>query len=123
MTMPGYRTYAPPSAPERTGMAKAALVLGVVGLVGLVLCFAGMIPALVGLVLGGVALARGTSARGTAIGGVVCSALALLIGGIAAFWLLSKAAECGDRSRYPDDAARQRCVEREFPFTEKTTAP
>ncbi len=121
--MPGYQTYAPPSAPERTGLARAALVLGIVGLVGLVLCFAGMIPALVGLVLGVVALARGTSARGMAVGGVVCSALALVVGGIAIFWLLSKAAECGDRSHYPDDAARQRCVEREFPFTDKTTAP
>ncbi|MBW8482077.1 DUF4190 domain-containing protein [Actinomadura parmotrematis] len=123
MTMPGYQTYAPPSAPARSGLAKASLVLGVAGLAGLVLCLAGMLPAAAGLVLGLVAIARGPAGRRQALIGVGCSALALLVGSLVLFWLLSKAAECGDQARYPDQDARARCIEREFPFARETSAP
>lgn len=116
MTLPGYQTYAPPAPPRRSGLARASQVLGIAGLAGLVLCLAGMIPALIGLALGAVALARRDPDRRPAVVGVVCSALALLIGAGLLFWLLSKAARCGDEARYPDETSRRGCVEREFPF-------
>ena len=121
MTLPGYQTYSPPAPSKRSTLARASQVLGIVGLVGLVLCLVGMVPALVGLVLGLVALRRRDTERRPAIVGVVCSALALTIGAATLVWLLSKAAECGDESRYPDDASRRNCVEREFPFAKADT--
>lgn len=116
MTLPGYRTYSPPSLRRRSVLARASQVLGIAGLVGLVLCLAGMVPALVGLVLGAVSLLRRDPDRRPAVVGVVCSALALAIGAGMLVLLLSKAAECGDEARYPDDTSRQDCIEREFPF-------
>ncbi|MFA1542484.1 hypothetical protein [Actinomadura monticuli] len=123
MTLPGYQTYAPPAPPRRSGLARASQVLGVAGLAGLVLCLAGMVPALVGLVLGAVSLVRRDPDRRPAVVGVTCSALALLIGAGLLFWLLSKAARCGDEARYPDEASRRGCVEREFPFAQANTHP
>lgn len=123
MTLPGYETYAPPSPPRRSGLARASQVLGIAGLVGLVLCLAGMIPALVGLVLGAVSLARRDPDRRPAVVGVICSALALVIGAGLLVWLLGKAAQCGDEARYPDEPSRQRCVEREFPFAKASAQP
>ncbi|WP_433244132.1 DUF4190 domain-containing protein [Actinomadura nitritigenes] len=123
MTLPGYQTYSPPAPPRRSGLARASLVLGIVGLPGLALCLLGLIPALVGLVLGTVALVRGRSERWPAVAGIVCSGIAVVVGALALSWLLSKAAMCGDTSRYPDEAARQGCVEHEFPFVRDTQAP
>ncbi|TDD66761.1 hypothetical protein E1293_38830 [Actinomadura darangshiensis] len=121
MTLPGYRTYSPPAPPKRSTMARASQVLGIVGLVGLAACFAGMVPALAGLVLGVVCLVRRTPDRRPAMVGVVCSTLALAIGAGTLFWLLSKAAQCGNEARYPDDLSRRGCVEREFPFAQAGT--
>jgi hypothetical protein len=98
-------------------------VLGIAGLAGLVLCLAGMIPALVGLALGAVSLARRDPDRRPAVVGVVCSALALAIGAGTLIWLLGKAAQCGDEARYPDEPSRRGCVEREFPFAKARTQP
>lgn len=123
MTLPGYKTYAPPAPPRRSGMARASQVLGIAGLAGLVLCLAGVIPALVGLVLGAVSLARRDPDRRPAVVGVVCSGLALVIGAGSLFWLLSKAAQCGDEARYPDEPSRRGCVEREFPFAKANDQP
>ncbi|WP_089315147.1 hypothetical protein [Actinomadura mexicana] len=120
MTMPGYRTHSPPSPLRRSTLARASRLLGIVGLAGLAACFAGMIPALVGLVLGTVSLVRRDPDRRPALVGVVCSAAALLIGSGTLLWLLSKAAQCGDAARYPDDLSRRNCVEREFPFARAT---
>lgn len=123
MTLPGYETYAPPAPPRRSGLARASQVLGIAGLVGLVLCLAGVIPALVGLVLGVVSLARRDPDRRPAVVGVVCSALALAIGAGSLIWLLGKAAQCGDEARYPDEPSRRGCVEREFPFAKEKPQP
>ncbi|RFU39968.1 hypothetical protein DZF91_19515 [Actinomadura logoneensis] len=125
MTMPGYQTPTPPptaSAPGRHGLATASLVLGLAGLPGLLLCGLGLPAALVGLVLGIAAAARGTS-RGLAIAGIVCSAVTLVIGAVSIIWLLSKAAECADRHRYPDVSTRRQCIDREFPFARSSGAP
>jgi hypothetical protein len=122
MTMPGYQTYSPPAPPERKGLAVASLTLGIIALPALALCGAGMVVALVGLILGIVSAARG-QARGTALAGIVCSVATLVIGGVAVFFLLNKAAECADTDRYPDDTARRQCVEREFPFADSASTP
>jgi hypothetical protein len=116
MTLPGYQTYAPPAPPRRSGLARASQVLGIAGLVGLVFCLAGLIPALIGLVLGVISLVRKEPDRRPAVVGVVCSALALLIGAGVAFWLLNKAVQCADETKYPDETSRRGCVEREFPY-------
>ena len=123
MTLPGYQTYSPPAPPKRSTLARSSQVLGITGLASLALCFAGMIPALVGLVLGTVSLVRRGRDRRPAVVGVVCSSLALLIGAGTLFWLLTKAAQCGDEMRYPNETARHGCVEREFPFAHAKTSP
>ncbi|WP_026412771.1 DUF4190 domain-containing protein [Actinomadura oligospora] len=123
MTMPGYQTRTPPrGVPERRGLATASLALGLAGLPGLLLCGAGLPAALIGLVLGVIALSRGTG-RGLAIAGIVCSAVTLAVGTVSIIWLLSKAAECADTHRYPDDFARRQCIDRTFPFAEESHAP
>ncbi|MFC5180627.1 hypothetical protein [Actinomadura harenae] len=134
MTMPGYRTQTPPSTPERQGLATASLVLGLAGLPALLLCGIGLPAALVGLALGVVALWRGRprgaargrpagGARGTAVAGVVCSLVTLAIGTVAIFWLLSKAVECADSHRFPDEFTRRECIDRTFPFARESHAP
>ncbi|WP_131736887.1 DUF4190 domain-containing protein [Actinomadura roseirufa] len=123
MTMPGYRTYSPPAPPARSRPARVSLVLGIVGLVGLAACLLGMIPATVGLVLGTISLTRPDAERGPALTGVICSAVALVLGSVILLWLLSKAAQCGDVSKYPTDAARRTCVEHEFPFAQPPKVP
>lgn len=122
MTMPGYQTPAAPKAPARHGLAVASLLLGLAGLPGLLLCGIGLPAALAGLVLGVVAAARGTS-RGLAVAGIVCSLVTLAIGTVSVVWLLSKAAQCADTHRYPDDFTRRQCIDREFPFARETDAP
>jgi hypothetical protein len=120
MTIPGYQSYTP--TPQRSsGMAVASLVLGLVGLPALLLCGAGMLLGIAGLALGLIALSRGQRTR-AAIGGVCASLLTLIVGSVAIVWLLNQAAECADRTKYPDDSARQQCIEREFPFADSSAA-
>jgi 4-amino-4-deoxy-L-arabinose transferase-like glycosyltransferase len=75
----------PPARP-RNGLGVAALVIGVASLVAgisFVLFPLALVGALVGLILGIIALTRGRSRgatnKGQAIAGVVCCALALII--------------------------------------------
>jgi len=70
---------------------------------------------------GGTPGAGGPRVRGVrvmALAGILLSLITLLAGG----WLLAKAAECGDESRYPDEESRRICVRREFPFAAQPTA-
>ncbi|TNY38210.1 DUF4190 domain-containing protein [Thermomonospora catenispora] len=122
MTVPGYRLHHTPVREQRSGMATASLVLGLIGLPALLLCGLGMVLALVGLVLGFVAASR-NAGRGTALAGIVSCLVTLAVGAAGVFWLLSQAAECADPERYPTDADRQRCVEREFPFARSGATP
>ena len=118
-TMPGYRPYVP-APPRRRGPGIAALALGVSAIPLAVLCGIGLLPALAGLALGIVAAAR-DQGRAQAIAGIVASVLALIIAGGVAYWMLSKAAKCGDSLRYPDSTARKACVEHEFPMIDRRT--
>ncbi|WP_119726625.1 DUF4190 domain-containing protein [Thermomonospora amylolytica] len=122
MTVPGYQRHHAPVREQRSGMATASLVLGLIGLPALLLCGLGMVLALVGLVLGFVAASRRTG-RGTAAAGIVSCLVTLVVGAAGLFWLLSQAAECADPDRYPTDADRERCIEREFPFARTGATP
>ncbi len=68
----------PPVVAPTNGLAVAALVLGILALVFFWLPFLGWIPAILGLIFGLVALQH-PEGRGMAVGGVVCSAIALAI--------------------------------------------
>jgi len=116
-TMPGYRPHTS-APPRRRGLGLAALVLGLSALPLAFVCGVGLLPGLAGLIIGIVAAVK-DQGRTQAIVGIVTSALALMIAGGVAFWLLSKAAKCGDRANYPDDAARRVCIEREFPMIDR----
>lgn len=116
-TMPGYRPY-PPSSLRRPGLGITALTLGVLALPLSFLCGLGILPGLAGLALGTVAAVRDRG-RTQAILGILASALALAIAAGVIAWFLGKAAKCGDTRRYPDRAARARCVQREFPLVRR----
>jgi hypothetical protein len=116
MTLPGYEPY-PTTTPPPRGIGVAALVLGILAIPTLPLCLLGLVVALAGLVVGMVALVKGNG-RGFAVCGVALSVVALVLGGLAVSWFLSEARECADTTKYPDTQARERCVERKFPFIE-----
>ncbi len=123
MTLPGYRPYSS-AAPPRRGIGITALVLGVLAVPMLVLCGMGLVVALAGLVVGGIAVAR-KNGRAFAITGITISALTLVIGGVGASWFLAQARECADTAKYPDADSRERCVQHRFPFVNgtRTQAP
>ncbi|SEG73341.1 hypothetical protein SAMN04489712_11098 [Thermomonospora echinospora] len=123
MTVPGYQRHYAPVRQRRTGMAVTSLVLGLVGLPTLLLCGLGLPLAMAGLVLGVVAASRNTEGRGIALMGIGVSLVTLLVGALGLFWLLSNAAKCADPDRYPTDADRQHCIEREFPFARPQPTP
>jgi hypothetical protein len=123
MITPGHRTEPRTARPPGRGLAATALALGLASVPALVACGLGLLLAVAGIVTGIMALARTRTLSGTggagiaglramAVAGVLVSIFTLLAGG----WLLAKAAECGDESRYPDEHSRRICVEREFPF-------
>lgn len=115
MPMPGYLRAHEARPSKRHGLAVASLTLGLAGIPALAACGLGLLLGLAGLALGVTALVRGTD-RDLAIAGVVASTVTLILGILMITWLVSRAAECGDTTEYPDEASRNRCIEREFPF-------
>lgn len=106
-----------PQQNVRNGMAIAALVLGIIGLVTSFVFIGGALG-IVGLILGIVSLRtskRTGSGRGMAIGGIVTSILAIiatiaLI--IASVWVINKAQNC---TQYSSDSAQYRqCIQQQF---------
>lgn len=121
MTLRGYRPYPTARAPRR-GLGVTALVLGILAVPTLVLCGIGLVVALGGLVVGGIALTR-KNGRAYAITGITISALTLVLGGVGASWFLAQARECADAAKYPDADAREQCVQHRFPFVKATRTP
>lgn len=120
MTLAGY-TVRPAAPPESRTLATTALVLGLAGLPALALCGLGLPLGLSGLVLGIMAVRRSRprgAVRRIAITAIVACITTLAVGAAMIGWLLVHAATCGDPSKYPDEPARKRCIEREFPFAE-----
>ncbi|WP_182907670.1 DUF4190 domain-containing protein [Microbispora sp. H13382] len=90
-------------------------MLGICSLVLLLVCGVGTLVAVVGLVLGIVAIVRNSNRR-RAVGGLVLSGLtlvlALVIGVIFYTWFQTRhVGECFDRRLYPTQEDAQRCVE------------
>lgn len=87
-----YNGYVPTKLPA--GMAIASLVLGIVSLIGIIpiISFGTCLTAIIGLILGIIALrkvAKGTGGgKGLAIGGVVVSAVALIISVLMSVFLI-----------------------------------
>jgi hypothetical protein len=121
MTLRGYRPYPTATAPRR-GLGVTALVLGILAVPTLVLCGMGLVVALAGLVVGGIAVTR-KNGRTYAVTGITISALTLVLGGVGASWFLAQARECADTAKYPDADARERCVDHRFPFINATRTP
>jgi membrane-bound ClpP family serine protease len=120
----GYGSY-PPARPRRNGIGTAALVLGILGLVLVVLIFFAPLGAVLGLlavafgVVGIIRANRGEADnRGQAVAGLVTGAAALVIGlflaiGIGTFFAANvndfrKFGRCMDDAR--GDAAREACA-------------
>jgi hypothetical protein len=117
-----YRTATAPR--RRRGLGVSAFVLGILAVPTLALCGMGLVVALAGLVVGGIAVTR-KNGRRYAITGITISALTLILGGVGASWFLVQARECADIRKYPDADARERCVDHRFPFINatRTSAP
>lgn len=73
--------YVQPAAPQGSkGLGIASMVLGIVSLV--LCCFVPWVPlilGLVGLILGGVAIAKKMPGKGMAIAGLVCSIITVVL--------------------------------------------
>lgn len=107
----------PSGRPGGDGLATAALVLGILSLFLLVVCGVGVLLALVGLILGIVAVTRG-GGRGRAVAGIVLSVLTLLLALLFVLWLTNSGiTDCFDPDRYPSQSAVQDCLEREYGVT------
>lgn len=97
--------YAQAPAPASNGMAVAALVLGILGLLG-AFCFGfpGLLFGIIAVVLGILGLRKantlpGTPQKGVAIGGIVTGAIGLLIGlAVVALFVLGASVDDGYNS-------------------------
>lgn len=107
---------------RRRGLAVAALVLGIVAIITLVLCGIGAVVAVAGIVVGIVAVARGNG-RGMAVTGLALSVVTLAAAIGAGVWLFGRVSPCTDQRRYPTKADRDRCLERRVPFFRATPTP
>lgn len=107
---PGAGPWQPPRR-RGTAAGTTALVLGIASLLLLFVCGIGVVTALVGLVVGVVALSRGT-ARGRAAVGLLLSVLTLLIAASFAAWLASTGVtRCLDETLYPTKGDLEACLE------------
>ena len=107
----GYPYQAPP---QSNGLGVAALVLGIVGLLGCWVPIVGALVALVGLVLGIVALSKSRKAQrsnGLAVAGVIISGIALLAGIALSAVILDMFADCDIANS--TEAELDACLERQ----------
>ncbi|MBG0826540.1 hypothetical protein HS041_01925 [Planomonospora sp. ID67723] len=98
-----------PKRGQGGGLGTAALVLGIVSLVLLFACGAGVLTAIVGVVIGIVAVVKDSN-RGRAWVGLLLSALALIIAAVFLAWFVNKVGGCLELPR----DLQQRCVEERF---------
>ncbi|MGN9843864.1 DUF4190 domain-containing protein [Nonomuraea sp. H19] len=102
-----------PYQQDRTGsgLATAALVLGVASPFLVFVCFIGVITAILSIVFGCVALAK-RAGKGRAVAGIVISVLSLILFAILAIWFWSVVQEC---AQLPGQLA-DRCFQEKFPW-------
>ena len=111
---PAYPYATPYPAPEEGrrsggGLGTATLVLGIVAILSLIICGLGVPVAIVGLIVGIIALVK-KSRPGRAWVGIVLSLLTLVIAAVFLSWLYSKVGDCVN---LPPELQR-RCVEERF---------
>ena len=95
-------------APEQGGgLGTASLVLGIVDLFLLFLCGLGILTAIVGIILGIIAVVKNAN-KGRAWAGIILSALALILATIAIAWFYTNFSDC---MNLPTQELAQRCVE------------
>ena len=93
------------------GLATASMVLGIAGIFLIPLCGTGVIVAIIGIVLGTVALTRGVN-RSQAITGIVTSLAALIIATTLIIIFMRTFAECADLP----SQLQQICIESKLPW-------
>lgn len=104
-----YPAYPGEGRRQGDGLGTAALVLGIVAIVSLIACGLGVLVAIVGLVVGIIALAK-KSGPGRAWAGIALSVLTLIIAAVFLSWLYSKVGDCAN---LPPEL-QQRCIEDRF---------
>ncbi|MBB2912390.1 integrin beta 8 [Streptosporangium becharense] len=104
-----YPAYPGGPAKQGGGLGTAALVLGIAGILLLVVCGIGVLPALVGLIIGIVAVAKGSN-KGRAWVGIVLSVLTLVLAAVFVAWVYNRAGDC---LNLPPQL-QQRCIEDRF---------
>ena len=116
--------YQPVSYPpqQRRGLGVAALVLGIVAIITLLLCGLGVLVAIAGLIVGALAVVRDNGRR-MAILGIILSALTLVIAIGFSVWFFTRISPCTDRAKYPTKAERDNCLQARVPFFKATTRP
>jgi hypothetical protein len=107
---------------QRRGLGIAALVLGIVAIITLLLCGFGVVVAIVGIVIGIVAVVR-NNGRGMAVTGLALSTVTLVAAIGVGVWFFSRVSPCADKTRYPTKADRDHCLEGRVPFFKATPTP
>jgi O-antigen ligase len=107
---------------QRRGLGIAALVLGIVAIITLLLCGLGAVVAVVGIVVGIVAVVR-NNGRGLAVTGLALSTVTLAAAIGVGVWFFSRVSPCADKTRYPTKADRDHCLEGRVPFFKATATP
>ncbi|AWS47294.1 hypothetical protein DKM19_44380 [Streptosporangium sp. 'caverna'] len=109
---PGYK----PGRGQGGGLGTAALVLGIVSILLLVVCGLGLVTAIVGLIIGIVAVVK-NSHRGRAWVGIALSVLTMIIAAVLVSWIYNKVGDCVG---LPQEL-QQRCIEDKFGVQINTT--
>ncbi|MFC7647078.1 DUF4190 domain-containing protein [Streptosporangium lutulentum] len=99
----------PPMRGQGGGLGTASLVLGIVSVLLLVACGIGLLTAVVGLILGIVAVVKHSN-RGRAWAGIILSVLTMIIAAVFVGWLYNKVGDCVN---LPTEL-QQRCIEDRF---------
>lgn len=121
--------HAPVLQAEKNGLATAGLVCGIVGIVLCWFPIVGILGALLGIVFGGIGLARagnrGGKGRGAAIAGLVCGIVAFFLAAIAAAIAIPAFLEYSKKAKATESSLQLRMLEMKVKsyYSEKAQLP
>ena len=106
---------------KQSGFGIASLIFGIIGMVTTFI-FIGIIPCVVGLILGCIGVSQKDRSRGLAIVGLICSIIGSFIVGTI-FYLVNKTDNTGDISYKSDDHQQNTMISTDIEesYTEETT--
>lgn len=106
---------------KQSGFGIASLIFGIIGMVTTFI-FIGIIPCVVGLILGCIGVSQKDRSRGLAIVGLICSIIGIFIFGTI-FYLVNKTDNTGDISYKSDDHQQNTMISTDIEesYTEETT--